>query len=472
MNRTVVKLAYLALCVPGALPAQSGSILDSLGHYFLAEMNRQHVPGLSVAILRGDRVVLARGYGFANIELHVPASDSTVYQSGSVGKQFTAAGVVMLSDQGRLRLDDPITNWFPEGAGVWDAITVRHLLTHTSGIREYADSTFDYRKDYTEEQLVRFAASRPLDFPPGERWAYSNTGYVLLGILIHRVTGQFYGDVLRDFIFRPLGMRTTRIISEADIVPNRATGYRLVDGEIKNPEWVSPSVNTTADGSLYFTINDLVKWAIALTHQQLLNHADLQAAWTPVRLNDGGTYPYGFGWMLREQRGHRRIGHSGGWQGFKTSIYRYPEFDLTVIVLANLAEANTEALAYGIAGIMEPALQPPHLLAGPLGGPTPTQPIPDLLRDIAAGTDSSRVTAGLRHFLSPTLRKNFRGLLADVTSWTLLGCDSVGSRGVSRLGVRIEHICYAQGSGAKMNTVVSLLYSADWRAAGFDVYAF
>lgn len=158
--------------------------------------------------------------------------------------------MAILAEQDRLSLDDSVVKWLPEGAGVWDGITVRHLLTHTSGIAEYTDSTFDYRKDYTEEQLLRFAASRPLDFPPGQRWSYSNTGYAILGVLIHRVTGRFYGEVLHDLIFVPVGMRTTRIISQADIVPNRAAGYQLVNGQIKNQDWVAPTLNTTADGSL------------------------------------------------------------------------------------------------------------------------------------------------------------------------------------------------------------------------------
>src|SRR5438552_5600146 len=212
------------------LLAQSDT--TAINRFVQAEMERQHIPGLSLAVLRGDQVLLARGYGYANVELHVPASDSTVYQSGSMGKQFTAALVEMLVDNHLLRLDDSIVRWFPEGATVWRGISVRHLLTHTSGVAEYTDSTFDYRKDYTEDQLVKFAASRPLDFPPGERWSYSNTGYLLLGALIHRVTGHFYGDLLRDSVFQRLGMRDSRVISEADIVPNRAAGYRLENGAL------------------------------------------------------------------------------------------------------------------------------------------------------------------------------------------------------------------------------------------------
>jgi CubicO group peptidase (beta-lactamase class C family) len=346
------------------LPGQGRAVLDSVNTFVTAEMARHHIPGVSIAILRGDSVVLARGYGLASVELNVSASARTIYQSGSVGKQFTAAAVVMLAEQGKLALDDTITRWFPEGAGTWAAVTVRHLLTHTSGMAEYTDSTFDYRKDYTEDELVRFAASRPLDFAPGERWSYSNTGYVLLGVLIHRVTGRFYGDVLHDFIFSPLGMRTTRVISEADLVPNRAAGYRLVGDTLKNQEWVAPLLNTTADGSLYFAVDDLVRWAVALNHRRIPSPTGLEAAWTPVRLNDSGTYPYGFGWDLKDQRGHPRIGH-GAVAGFVTAIYRYPEYDLSVIVLANLAGAPAAVIAQGIAGILQPSSCRPSTLPRP-----------------------------------------------------------------------------------------------------------
>src|SRR5258708_15600129 len=276
----------------------------AINRYVQAERERQHIPGLSLAVLVGDRVLLSRGYGFANVELHVPASDSSVYQSGSMGKQFTAALVEMLVEKHLVRLDDSIVRWFPEGAAVWQGITVRRLLTHTAGVAEYTDSTFDYRKDYTEDELVRFAASRPLDFRPGERWSCSNTGYLLLGALIHRVTGRFYGDLLRDSVFDPEGMRDSRVISEADIVPNRAAGYRLENGALKNQEWLAPTLNTTADGALYFTVRDLTRWAIALNHRRVPSPAALDTAWSSVRLSDGANYPYGLGWYLGPQRTH------------------------------------------------------------------------------------------------------------------------------------------------------------------------
>ena len=274
----------------------------------------------------------------------------------------------------------------------------------TSGIPDYADSTLDYRRDYTEADLLRLAQGLKLAFPPGTRWSYSNTGYVLLGIVIHRVTGTFYGDLLRERIFRPLGMRTARIISEADLVPNRAAGYRFERDTLRNQEWVAPLLNTTADGSLYLTVRDLAAWAVALNHRRVPSPAGLEASWRPVTLADGGVYPYGFGWSLLPQRGYRRIGHTGSWQGFKASIQRYPAFDLTVIALANSAAARPEAISLAIAGILEPALTPPERLASWRSRDEPREPIPSLLGRIAVGSDTARLTPGLRRFTSVASR--------------------------------------------------------------------
>ena len=152
----------------------------------------------------------------------------------------------------------------------------------------------------------------------------------MLGVLIRNVTERFYGDLLRARIFEPLGMETARVIGEADIVPNRAAGYRLVDGKLKNQEWVSPTLNTTADGALYLTVLDLAKWDAALTNATVLPQASLDRMWTPAELNDGTTAPYGFGWELGEVAGRRFVAHGGRWQGFATHIVRYLDDKLTV----------------------------------------------------------------------------------------------------------------------------------------------
>jgi CubicO group peptidase (beta-lactamase class C family) len=361
-----LSVIVLALTAPlSAAWAAKGSVdptvAAKIDAFVAAEMRRQQVPGVAVGVVRGARVFLAHGYGSANVEHDVPVTAHTLFQSGSVGKQFTALLVMLQVEDGKLALDEPLTRYFTDAPASWQAITARHLLTHTSGIREYTDSSsadgaaaFDPRRDRSEEQLVREAYARPLQFAPGSRWHYSNTGYAILGALVRRVCGRYYGDLLQQRVFVPLGMKTARIISEEDIVWHRAAGYRLVDGQLKNQEWVAPTLNTTADGSLYLALADMIAWDRGLRAGALLTPASWQQIYTPVRLASGRSYPYGFGWEVDEWRGKAWYHHGGSWQGFRTYISRYLAADLTIIVLANLADASPERFVDGIAAILEP----------------------------------------------------------------------------------------------------------------------
>ena len=261
----------------------------------------------------------------------------------------------MLAEEGRIGLDDRITKYFADAPGSWTNVTVRHLLTHTAGFTDYPKG-FDFRRDYTEDELLQRIMTVPLAFSPGEKWSYSNLGYVTLGILIHKVTGKFYGDFLRERIFTPLGMNTACIITEVAMVTNRAAGYRLVKGELRNQEWVSPSLNTTADGSLYLTFffNDTATTEIYT--DKLLKRAALEQMWTPMKSNDGKTQDYGFGWFVTKAGGHRVVEHGGAWQGFVSHIVRYPDDGMTVVVFANLAGSNVEKIAHAVAAIYRPEL--------------------------------------------------------------------------------------------------------------------
>ena len=350
---TALRLLTIALALAGQTFCQtSASASDAVARYVKAEMARQHIPGVALLVSRNGEPVRAQGFGFSNVELQVPVKPETLFQSGSVGKQFAATAIMMLVEEGKVGLDDSITKYFPDAPASWKPVTVRHLLSHTGGFTDYPKN-FDFRKDYGEDELLKIVEAIPLAFPPGTSWSYSNLGYLTLGILIHRVTGTFYGDVLQTRIFRPLGMQTTRIISEADIIPNRAAGYRLVKGELKNQEWVSPVLNTTADGSLYFSILDLAKWDAALYTEKLLKRSSLEQMWTVVKLNNGqpNSGDYGFGWDVENVHGHRVIGHGGAWQGFKTHISRYVDDKLTVVVLANLEQADPGKISEHVAEI-------------------------------------------------------------------------------------------------------------------------
>ena len=323
---------------------------DAVDDYVRAEMAKQHIPGLALLVSRGGQVIRSQGYGLANVELQVPVKPETIFQSGSVGKQFTATAIMMLVEEGKIGLEDPLTKYFPDGPATWKQVTIRELLSHTAGFTDYP-KTFDMRKDYTEASLLKIVEAIPLAYPPGTNWSYSNLGYLTLGIVIHKVTGEFYGDFLQERIFRPLGMTTTRIISEADIVPNRSAGYRLVKGVLKNQEWVSPTLNTTADGALYFSIQDLAKWDAALYTEKLLKRSSLDQMWTIAKLKNGkpNSGDYGFGWFIETKNGHHVVEHEGAWQGFETMISRYVDDKLTVVVLTNLDGAKPDIFADHVA---------------------------------------------------------------------------------------------------------------------------
>src|SRR5579872_3324569 len=348
--RRISESACFVLFFACLAKAQGQDLTAAVDDYVKAEMHRQHIPGLSLLIAKDGKIVRTEGFGFSNVEPQVPAKPETIFQSGSVGKQFTATAVMMLVEEGKVGLDDPLTKYFSDAPAAWKEVTVRELLSHTAGFGDYPKD-FNYRKDWTEDEELKLIESIPLAYPPGTSWAYSNFGYVTLGILIHRVTGEFYGDFLQQRIFRPLGMNSTRIISEADIVPNRSAGYRLVKGELKNQEWVAPIVNTTADGSLYSSILDLAKWDAALYTEKLLKRSSLDLMWTPVKLKNGRPNKgnYGFGWFVDQRNGHRCIHHDGSWQGFETAIDRYVDDQLTVVALTNLAGAQPGKITQHVA---------------------------------------------------------------------------------------------------------------------------
>ena len=376
MKRAGAVLCLLAVIAP-CLRAEDDP-RARIESFITAEMARSQIPGLALAVVKDSRVVMARGFGLANVEHQVPVGTDTVFQSGSMGKQFTATAVMLLAEDGKLSLDDPVERFLAPVPESWRGITVRHLLSHTSGMQDYPDS-YDLRRDYTEDELLAMVKSVPLASAPGERWSYSNLGFVSLGILIGKVSGRFYGDYLADRIFKPLGMSSSRVISEADIVPHRAAGYRLVDGQLKNQAWVSPSVNTTADGSLYLTLDDMLKWEAGLAAGRPLGQAGLARMWTPAPLSGGRTAPYGFGWFTIASGGRRIVFHGGAWQGFKSFIARFPDDGLTVILFANLWDTNEWRIARGVAAACIPQLA---LGTTPVAAPDPEPAVRGLARKV------------------------------------------------------------------------------------------
>jgi CubicO group peptidase (beta-lactamase class C family) len=408
-GRSVASLLAVFVVFTAASPSTNtrapltAAQVASIDSFVATEMARSHVPGVAVGIYSRGDILLAKGYGLANVELGVPVKPETIFQSGSVGKQFVSAAIMMLVEEGRVSLRDSITKYFPSAPASWRPIRIENLLSHTSGLAEYEspDRTgpkgpFYLRLDFTEAELLRKIEALPIENAPGAKWNYRNTNYVVLGILIHHVTGMFYADYLARRIFKPLGMTSTRLISDADIIPNRAAGYQWEGGTLKNQDWVSPTFNSTADGALYFNVLDLAKWDAALYTTQLLEQSSLNTIWTIFKLRNGkpNSDNYGFAWEINTQNGHRLIEHSGAWQGFTCDISRYPDDSLTVVVLTNLDAARPDYMAHVIAGLADTPVLPQKLTAIVDSQPHVAALLASLLDRMAAG-------ASIRQFVSP-----------------------------------------------------------------------
>jgi CubicO group peptidase (beta-lactamase class C family) len=406
---------FCALACGGVLAAPTHDLtpeqITAIDHYVDAEMRRERVPGIAVGIYNRGQILLAKGYGLADIELNVPVKAETVFQSGSVGKQFAAAAIMMLVEEGKIGLDDSITKYFPNAPQSWQPIRVKNLLSHTSGLSEYESNDrtgpagpFYLRMDYTEDEMVNKIEALPIEFKPGDKWDYRNTNYVLLGVIIHKVTGTFYADYLQQRVFGPLGMSSTRLISESDIIPNRSSGYELKGGKIQNQGWVSPTFNSTADGALYFNVLDLAKWDAALYGTKILKQSSLDKSWTVFLLNDGkpNSANYGFAWEINSVNGHKQIDHGGAWQGFRCHFLRYPDDGISVAVLTNSDSARPEQFAHVIAGIVNPALELPKLVAIEDKQPELARRLRVFLDQIAAGkVEKAQVSSRLAGLLTP-----------------------------------------------------------------------
>jgi CubicO group peptidase (beta-lactamase class C family) len=326
-----------------------GDAVDDL----MRDALRQHpIPGAALAIIRDGRTVKTAAYGMANLKRQTPATPDTAFEIGSITKQLTAAAILLLAQEGKLAVDDKISrhlNGTPPG---WSGISIRQLLTHTSGLKNYTGlGGFEAGRHLTQARFIAQIAVHPLDFPPGEKWAYCNTGYNLLGYIIENASGKNYWDFMEQNIFAPLGMSATRRRDAGAILPFRATGYetnRAGRFIVRN----SDLTEVFSAGALVSTVGDLAKWNAALETDGILTAASRAEMWTPVKLSNGATHPYGFGWFLEPWQGHANIGHSGSTAGFSASLQRFPEAGLTVILLTNSDEFDIATkLAREIAGL-------------------------------------------------------------------------------------------------------------------------
>jgi CubicO group peptidase (beta-lactamase class C family) len=395
---------------------------DKIDDYVTAQIKRLHVPGASIAIVRDGHITKAQGYGFANLELRSPATKETVYEIGSTSKQFTATAIMMLVQEGKVRLDDTITKYFPEAPQAWRGITIRHLLTHTSGIQNHVAvphwldvfrTNLAFETAPSRDELLKMFFKLPLEFQPGETWAYDNTGYYLLGIIIEKASGKSYWQFLDERVFKPLGMNATRSTDPQPIVRNRASGYEWKNDHFENRPVLLPTIAFSA-GSLLSTVEDMAKWDAALYTEKLLKKSSLDQMWTAPATNDGTDAPfnYGFGWFIENYHGHRLVQHSGGTPGFSSAMYRFVSDKLTIIILTNHADRILDQLAIDLAGISLPALKRPEANTDP--DPQTTAMLKDVVSGLLKGkAKPESFTIAMRIFLSTATGKAFWKWFAD-----------------------------------------------------------
>ena len=305
----------------------------------------------SALVAKGGKPVLEKGYGLANIELDVPNGPDTKFRLGSITKQFTATAILQLEEQGKLAVTDAACKYVAECPETWKAITIHQLLSHTSGIPSYTDGP-----EFSKPKMMRIPLSpmevlmltkdKPLEFPPGEKWKYDNSGYIFLGVIIEKVSGEKYADYLKKHIFGPMDMPDSGHDDSNLILQDSDAGSRsMPSGEFRNADYLDMSLPYAA-GSLYSTARDLARWDRALYTDKVLSKASREKMWTPVKNN------YAYGWGVQPLKDHKQVSHGGGINGFSTHIARYPDDDAIVIVLSNNERANTSAIASGLADIL------------------------------------------------------------------------------------------------------------------------
>ena len=336
--------AFLLAGVLLAIAARAASA-DGIDDYVRAQMQAFALPAVSIAIVQDGKVVRAQAYGVADVARATPATPDTVFQIASVSKQFIAAGILLLAQDGRLTVDDPIGKHLDGTPASWQPITLRHLLTHTSGVVRESPA-FDWMKVIPDADVVRAAYPLPLRFAPGTRWEYCNVGYFALAEIITRVSGTPWPRFLQERVFTPAGMAVTAPTNVTPAPARLAIGYGGKDNATKARAWIA----LRPSGAFLSTVGDLAKWDARLYGDTPLTEASKAQMWAPVRLNDGSTHAYGFGLHVDTLADGRRVAwHTGGLPGFASYFGRFLDDRVTVILLTNGNDVDTHAIGRGIA---------------------------------------------------------------------------------------------------------------------------
>jgi CubicO group peptidase (beta-lactamase class C family) len=401
MKRVLIA-AVLSIALAQSLISQAGGSSSSLAgnsggaaservDALFAPWSKGGTPGAAVIIIQNGKVLFKKGYGHADLEMKRPITPDTSFLLGSVTKQFTAMAIMMLVERGKLRYDDPLSKFFPEFPPYAEKVTIRHLLNHTAGFPEYDDlwvnsgradrdwprssktkpSSFE---PTSKDALKLLAQQKELEFAPGQRWKYSNSGYVILAQIVEKVSGKPFSRFLRENIFLPLGMNSTLLYDESrPRVPNVATSYELSGGIYKEIDY-TPFNAIYGEDNIYSTVEDMYKWDQALYTEKLVKSSTLKEAFTPGKLSDGTEVHYGFGWQVGKFLGLGYVWHTGSWLGFHNCIMRFPDHRFTVVVLSNVSQLEpymiaskiskiylTDKLTFQVARQLDPGLMPDYV---------------------------------------------------------------------------------------------------------------
>jgi CubicO group peptidase (beta-lactamase class C family) len=340
-------LMRTALCVL-VVATTTAAHADPTDDFITAQMRSQKIPGLSLTVIKDGTIVKVQGYGLADVKNKVTATPETIYDIASVSKALLGTGLMLLVQEGVLSLDDPITKHLDDVPPSWRGITIRHLLTHTSGLVRDAPGYNQYR-DQEDSEVIKTTYSLPLRFPPGEKWEYSNAGYSPLAKIITKLTGRPWTEYMAERVFKPAGMTSTYPVNTGASLPNRARGYADNDTPLKEADHRRALLPA---GGFLSTVVDLAKWDALLERDSFLTEATRRQMWTAVTLNNGTTYPYGLGWELDAQgsvKGRRVVRHGGSVIGFRAEFARFVDDRLTIIVLMNLHDVDWQTIVRGVA---------------------------------------------------------------------------------------------------------------------------
>ncbi|MES1147179.1 MAG: serine hydrolase domain-containing protein [bacterium] len=458
MNRRAV--ALLLLCCSSSL-----TWADQLDDYIAERMTASHTPAIVFGVFRDGKMLRKGAYGYSSLELGVKANTDNVFEIGSVSKQFTATILLKLREEGKVELSDRIDKYVPGLPETWKAIPLRNLLNHTSGIPDIEEifGYDSYRNIYTTKQIIDVANSRPIEFQPGQKWHYSNTNYYLLGLVLEKIEGKTYEQILKDRITKPLGLDHTRISNPTDIIPNRCAGYMFDNGVVTNRDAMQQTACLGA-GTIVSTIEDMAKWDEAINHNRVITKESQQMMWEKTPMPTGFAN-YGFAWFVEDFRGKPNVSHSGGTAGFSCDYRRFSD-GLSVMVFSNLYANDVGDIEFRAVDSVQPGFS--YLTSPAIADdPVVTKRLLAAMADVASGKPSSPlVTEGQFKTYTDASRKVWKERLDTLKSIVLVESTKYAPEDSGRGDKVVETRVYRLETGSGP-VIVQFKLTADGRV-GFQ----